>query len=180
MAPCEQARQWKKAFTMLSDVIEVGLQPDINTFGIVMGSLQTLRQWVHSMQLMKQVHSARLDINEVHAGSTIASAQASKHWRLACHLVLDAGRMRLYFREPAFGAALEACSTFWWATLALAEEMSSQSLLPTVPLLVVKSNALELGRSWLGQSAVLDMASFQGLHGLAIRKSSEGYARWIL
>lgn len=144
MVPCEQVRQWTHSLAMSMALAQVGLQADVNTFGILLGSLQVIHQWVRSMLMVHQLR-LRWCINEVHAGAAIATAQASQHWTLACDLLLNAGGMRVHFREPstAFGAALEACSAYWWVSLTLAEEMSCQGLLPTLPLLAVKSDALE-------------------------------------
>eukprot|EP00913_Durusdinium_trenchii_P014934 g14008.t1 len=152
MAPCEQVRQWREALWVSSSLAEAGLEVDAKTFGLALGSLQVPHQWARSLILMAELPNKRLAMNDVHLGAALATAQASQQWPVAVALLKASGEHRLRCEEPAYGAALQSTGPRWWASLALAEDMSLslQVRSTSLPLLEVKSDAL-LQLSRLGE-----------------------------
>ncbi|CAK8994715.1 Pentatricopeptide repeat-containing protein At2g31400, partial [Durusdinium trenchii] len=169
MAPCEQVRQWREALWVSSSLAEAGLEVDAKTFGLALGSLQVPHQWARSLILMAELPNKRLAMNDVHLGAALATAQASQQWPVAVALLKASGEHRLRCEEPAYGAALQSTGPRWWASLALAEDMSLslQVRSTSLPLLEVKSDALLTGRCFEGHFAVLHEADLQGLELLA-------------
>ncbi|CAJ1379444.1 unnamed protein product [Effrenium voratum] len=163
LASCEQVRQWAAALALCSQAAQAFAEPDVNTFGLLLGS-HAAGQWERSVTILKELVCTRLPVNEVHLGAAITAQESA--WPAAIFWLGGFRRFRLRLNESAFGAALQACSEpAWQAALALAEDLGAR-VVPTLPLLAMKSAALEKGRCWQQKAAVLHAAGVQGLQGL--------------
>lgn len=129
MKACDM--DYDRVLTLMDDMVASGIKPDLQSYGIAIGSCCSSQQWQEALDLLLRAEEEDLEPN-AKTVSLVMTMTGQEQWERSLQLWHRFGEAELKVDAMAFTTAIQACAhaKLWRHALGLLEDMHREDLNP--------------------------------------------------
>ncbi|CAK0903265.1 unnamed protein product [Prorocentrum cordatum] len=95
ISACEKGGHWRQALSLLSELSEVSLQPDVIIYSAVASACEKGRQWQQALLLLDEMRQVTLKLDLICYNAGISACEKDGQWQQALFLLGELAQVRL-------------------------------------------------------------------------------------
>ncbi|CAL1144507.1 unnamed protein product [Cladocopium goreaui] len=130
MKACDM--DYDRVLTLMDDMVASGIKPDLQSYGIAIGSCCSSQQWQEALDLLLRAEEEDLEPNAKTVSLVMKTMTGQEQWERSLQLWHRFGEAELKVDAMAFTTAIQACAhaKLWRHALGLLEDMHREDLNP--------------------------------------------------
>jgi pentatricopeptide repeat protein len=166
----EKAGQWSHALSLLHQLTDACVTPDVVTFNAAVSACHKGGQWERAVSLLDQMRDAGVAPDAITYNAAISTCGKGDKWELALSLLEEMRHVGVAATVISFNAAASACEKAgqWERAISLLEDMRTAGLRPDVRTYNAAISACGKGGQWQQSLLILEQMDSAGVRSDAI------------